>query len=96
MKNTTEFIESAPTKYSEEQLQNIKNWILNPITQNLAESLKEKIETDKKNWLHGAYVLMENKSLGDYNAGFCSGLNFVLDFIENGGVAQRGNSDVAK
>lgn len=81
-----EFVDQPAAGYSEEELQSIKSWIDHPLTQNLSNHLKEIIETEKKNWLFGGYIIEKDKALGDYNAGYAKGLLYIVDFIENGGV----------
>lgn len=89
----TIFVEEPGSGYNEEQLQKIKDWINNPLTQNLSNHLKEIIETEKKNWLFGGYVVDNKKSLGDFNAGYCKGLLYTADFIESGGKDIKGSQD---
>lgn len=82
----TTFIEEPKIGYSEEEKQKIKDWVENPLTQNLALALRNQIISYTKTWVAGGYCPPENKSMGDYTSGFCSGLNHVAETLETGGL----------
>lgn len=84
-------LEQEPkTEFTEEQLQNIKDFNNNPVTQSLKIHLKEKLEKGKNSWLFGAFIPDDQKSKGDADAGYCQALDYILRFIETGGITDAG------
>lgn len=78
--------QAEPEKHSEEQLQRIQDWIDNPITQNLATHLREKIEKGKMAWIMGSFIAKDQVNNGIADAAYCQALSYILNFIESGGV----------
>lgn len=83
----TKIVDSDSIQYSEEELQNIKDWMDHSVTENLSIYLKQKIEHAKNSWMQGAYVASDQKSEGDASSGYCLALFTILSFIESGGVS---------